>query len=92
MTDYRSKINKTPETEDAFSELSKVRIGQLFVHIKSKRVYAFRGLKTVKINGVWYDEAKYDHEKDSIPRHEFGRTPENFLKSFVILDGQFAYN
>jgi len=92
MVDYRSKINKTLEGEIAYHTLVDVREGQLFRHIKSGREYAFRGLKTVKIKGVWYDEVKYDLEADSIPRHEFGRTPENFLESFVKLNGQYSYN
>lgn len=92
MTDYRTKINKTPEAENAYSKLSEIREGQLYRHIKSGREYAYRGLKTVKINGEWFDEVKYDLEADSIPRHEFGRTPINFLESFEMLDGQYAYN
>ena len=92
MKDYRSKINKSPEGEIAYSKLVAVREGQLFCHKKSGREYAYRGLKTVKINGEWFDEVKYDLEADSIPRHEFGRTPENFLNSFEILEGQYSYN
>jgi len=92
MIDYRTRVKKSPEIEAAYSELSQIRIGQLYRHIKSGREYAYRGLKTVKVDGVWYDEVKYDLESDSIPRHEFGRTPINFLESFEMLKGEHAYN
>jgi len=90
--DYRSKINKTPEVEKAHSELSSLYVKQMFRHIKSGREYAFNGLKTAKFNGEWFEMVEYYLEADSIPRHKFLRTSLDFLKSFEVLEGQFAYN
>jgi len=90
--DYRSKIDKSPEVVEAYSKLSKIKIGQLYRHIKSGREYVFAGLKTMKFEGQWYDEVKYYVEHDSIPRHEFGRTAVNFSDSFEIIAGQYSYN
>jgi len=92
MNKYREKINKTLEVEEAYAKFSKVRVGQLYRHIKSGREYVFYGLKTVKFNGEWFDEVKYYNEHDSIPRHEFGRTILKFDKSFEIIEGQHSYN
>ena len=92
MIDYRSKINRTPEIIDAYSELSKVQVRQLYRHQKSGQEYAFEGLRTAKFDGVWYDRVDYYVEFDSIPRHKFSRPILNFLESFKIIEGQFAYN
>jgi len=90
--DYRSRINKTPEVVEAYSKLSKIRVGQLYRHIKSGEEHVFAGLKTMKFEGEWYDEVKYYIEHDSIPRHEFGRTIVNFYECFEIIEGQYSYN
>ena len=92
MTDYRSKIDKTPEIVDAYSELSKVQVRQLYRHLKSGQEYAFEGLRTVKFKGEWFDMVDYYAESDSIPRHKFSRPILDFLESFKIIVGQFAYN
>ncbi len=92
MTDYRSKIDKSPEVVDAFSKLGKVRPRQLYKHKKSGRQYAYEGLRTAKFNGEWFDMVDFYIEEDSIPRHKFSRTTVNFLESFEIIEGQYAYN
>ena len=92
MIDYRSKINKHPEVVKAYSELSLVRVRQLYRHKKSGREYAFEGLRTAKFNGEWYDMVDFYVESDSIPRHKFSRPVVNFLKSFELLEGQYSYN
>jgi len=91
-TDFRSKINKTPEVEAAFKHLLPLKDGQLFTHIKSGRQYAYRGLATVKIHGEWFDIVLYDNPDQSIPRHTFTRLILDFTKSFGIIKGQHSYN